>query len=223
MKRYVHNLLLHGIDVPDRQLRVGERQFWLEQEHFESILDFLVNRDDVVITLDDGNSSDLSIALPAFLQRGLKAMFFISVALLNKPGYLSSSQVRVLVQNGMIVGSHGLHHVNWRKLSEDTLGYEIRHSRYILEELIGCPVTDVAIPSGQYNRRVLDVLQRNHFERVFTVDGPWACTDNWLQPRYPIRRSDTTVTIKAVLDKPRLGFANALCAGKRLIKKARWK
>ena len=223
MKQYVHNLLLHGIGLPARRLQIGERYFWLEQEHFESILDYLVDRDDVVITLDDGNSSDLSIALPAFLQRGLKAMFFISIDLLNKPGYLSSSEVKFLTQSGMVVGSHGLRHVNWRRLCEDTLTYEICHSRYILEELIGCPITYVAIPSGQYNRRVLNVLQKSHFEKVFTVDGPWACTDNWLQPRYPIRRSDTTRTIRALLDKPRLSIGNALRAGKRLIKKARWK
>jgi len=222
MKRYVHNLVFHGVGEPDDIGVNGRRRFWTTQGRFTQMLDRLRHCEDVVLTFDDGNISDVSIALPALLQHGLTARFFITTDLLGQPGYLEPAQVSQLADHGMIIGSHSVRHVNWRHLDPDDLRYEVTHSREVLEALVCRPVTEIAMPSGQYNRSVLRVLRDAGYQKVYTVDGPWARADDWLQARFPITCRDTADSVVAILKAPRHGWDETKRAGKRWIKKNRW-
>ena len=194
----------------------------MRREQFEAVLDVLVGRDDVVLTFDDGFRSDVSAALPALQSRGLSAKFFITAAHLGQPGYLRPTDVKTLADHGMTVGTHGWRHVSWRHLDRDQLVGEIVRSRTVLEDLINAKVKELSIPSGQYNRRVLEVIRDLGFERVYTVDGPWACHDRWLQPRFAVTNADTPQTVQASLALSRHGWGAAVRAGKRWIKQSRW-
>lgn len=67
------------------------------------------------ITCNDGNLSDATIALPALAARGLKASFFVRVGRIGQPGYLDAAALREQLSAGMTIGSHGWHHVDWRR------------------------------------------------------------------------------------------------------------
>src|SRR3954471_13664576 len=108
MPARVINLTVHGIGDPprDRTLDPGEDRTWVTVEQFEQVLDAVVGRPDVRLTFDDGNASDVEIALPRLLERGLSAEFFVLTGLLGEPGRLAVDDARLLREAGMRVGSH---------------------------------------------------------------------------------------------------------------------
>src|SRR6266568_1984659 len=94
---HIFILNVHGIGAPQRELPASEQQVWLDEPRFNAALDFAKSRYDIRWTFDDANESDHAIALPALQARGLKAQFFIVADRVNRPGYLSSSQIRELL------------------------------------------------------------------------------------------------------------------------------
>ena len=71
------NLTFHGIGEPQRPLETNEAAVWVSRDRFLSLLDAVVGREDVRITIDDGNASDVEQVLPALRERGLSATFFV--------------------------------------------------------------------------------------------------------------------------------------------------
>src|SRR4051812_25578445 len=110
------NLTFHGIGNPERPLEHGESDVWIRREQFLALLDSVEGRDDVRITFDDGNASDVEHALPALQARGLKATFFVVAGRLGEPRFLDAADVKALAAAGMTIGCHGMRHRPWRGL-----------------------------------------------------------------------------------------------------------
>jgi peptidoglycan/xylan/chitin deacetylase (PgdA/CDA1 family) len=165
----------------------NEDKTWVTVEQFEQVLDAAAGRPDVRITFDDGNLSDVEIALPRLVERGLTADFFVLAGLLGQPGRLDRSDVRELQRSGMRIGSHGWAHRDWRRLTDAQALEEIVQANKVLAELTGGPITEVAIPFGSYDRHVLRRLRLAGVQRVYTSDGGRADTGSWLQARNSLR------------------------------------
>jgi peptidoglycan/xylan/chitin deacetylase (PgdA/CDA1 family) len=189
------NLCFHGIGTPQRELEPGEDEFWLEIDQFDEMLGMIKRHPFINITIDDGNASDVTHALPALLRRGLAATFFIVAERIDAPGALSSEAIRELVASGMRIGSHGLAHRPWRSLRGHRLEAEMRAAR-IIAEVAQAPVREAACPFGSYDRRVLRALRSHGFTRVYTVDRGRARNGAWLQPRYTVRKDDTAADLE---------------------------
>lgn len=189
------NLCFHGIGTPQRELEPGEDEFWLELDQFEQMLAMIRRHPFINITIDDSNASDFTYALPALLDHGLTATFFIVAERIDSPGALSSTAIRELVSSGMRIGTHGLAHRPWRSLHGHRLEAEMRAAR-IIADVAGAPVREAACPFGSYDRRVLGALRRHGFTRVYTVDRGRAPRGAWLQPRYTVRRHDTPADLE---------------------------
>ncbi|WP_327108463.1 polysaccharide deacetylase family protein [Nonomuraea glycinis] len=185
--RAVTNLTVHGIGESVRELDPGEDGTWVSVAQFERVMDAVAGRPDVRITFDDGNASDVEIALPRLVERGLRAEFFVLAGLLGEPGRLDSTGVRELLRAGMRVGSHGWAHRDWRTLDAGQAVEELSAAHHLLGQLTGEPVSRVAIPFGSYDRRVLSRLRRAGVTRAYTSDGGRARPDAWLQPRNSLR------------------------------------
>jgi peptidoglycan/xylan/chitin deacetylase (PgdA/CDA1 family) len=184
------NLTFHGVGVPDRHLDPGEEGVWIGRDQLLSLLDRAASRDDVVLTFDDGNASDLLEGLPALRERGLTAKFFVVAGRLGARGYLDADGVRELAAAGMEIGCHGMHHRAWRGLRKPALQEELVDARLMLEGILGRPVTGAACPFGSYDRRVLHALRRAGYLRVYTSDRGAAPPDAWLQPRNTVGPRD---------------------------------
>lgn len=182
-------LNFHGVGSVSRSIDNGERDRWLEKDAFEAMLDIVRDHPNVRLTVDDGNASDFEIILPALLRRGLKATFFVCSGRLDEPTFLSRAQLRELVAKGMTIGSHGIDHLSWRKLSSTRLWDELQGSRRILEEVCGRPIDTAACPFGAYDRVVLNALRRTGYRSVYTSDGGTAAEEDWLRARTTITRS----------------------------------
>jgi peptidoglycan/xylan/chitin deacetylase (PgdA/CDA1 family) len=188
--QYVINLTFHGIGTPDRRLHGGEREIWVSEDSFRSLVDAAAHRGDVRITFDDGNDSDVSLALPLLHSRGLVATFFVVAGMLGRPGFLDRAGVRTLADAGMMIGSHGMRHRPWRGLDDRSLSEELLEARDRLEDIVQRRVTEAACPFGSYDRRVLQRLRGCGYGHVYTSDRGPSQPEDWLQARNTVRSGD---------------------------------
>jgi peptidoglycan/xylan/chitin deacetylase (PgdA/CDA1 family) len=186
----VHNLTFHGVGVPPRELDPGEAHVWLSEERFLAVLDAVRGRADVRISFDDSFRSDVDIALPALLERGMTATFFVLAGRFGHPEHLGERDLRELHAAGMTIGSHGLHHRNWRRLDDGELTLELEEPRRILAAAADAEVSQTSVPFGAYDRHVLGRLRAAGYDRVFTSDGGPAQDAAWLQPRTSVTVND---------------------------------
>lgn len=193
------NLCFHGIGTPGRALEPGEDRYWVSRDAFLRILDALVDRPSVLLSFDDGNVSDVEIGLPALVERGLTATFFVLAGRLEDRGSLAADQVRELVSAGMRIGSHGMHHRSWRAMSIADTQLELVEARDILTEVSGRVVDEAALPLGDYDRRVLHDLRRHGYRRVYTTDQAPATVGAWLQPRFGVTATDTDRSVRRTM------------------------
>jgi peptidoglycan/xylan/chitin deacetylase (PgdA/CDA1 family) len=128
----------------------------------------------IVITFDDGHSSDYLIVAPELEGRGLTATFFITSSFLDRPGYLRREQVCELRAASFEIGSHGLTHKRLAEVGPAELWREALDSKRRLEDLIGEEVSNFALPSGSYNDAVLQALWAAGYRRIMTSDFGYA-------------------------------------------------
>jgi peptidoglycan/xylan/chitin deacetylase (PgdA/CDA1 family) len=197
MKQRTINLTFHGIGEPDRPLEPGEEQVWLDSAQFESALDAVNGHTGVRLTFDDGNASDVDYALEALTRRGLTATFFIVAGRLGEPGFVDAGGVRTLLDAGMTIGSHGMHHRPWQRLDEQALEEELSDARRLLEEVAGHPITEASCPFGSYDRRVLRTLREHRYRRAYTSDEGTTHPTAWLQARNTV----TPENARGLLDR----------------------
>ena len=220
-ERTLTNITFHGVGPQPRVIEAGEDRVWLSSTRFAEILDTLAQHDDVAIMFDDGNASDVREALPALLDRGLQATFFVVAGRLGTPHFLSEDDVRLLADRGMTIGSHGMRHRSWRNLDDRDLNEELGEARRRLEDVVGRPVTHAACPFGAYDRRVLGALRSHGYERVFTSDGGPARPDRWLQARTSLGKDHTAADVERMLSADAPALASLRIQAKSLAK--RWR
>ncbi|GIF13745.1 polysaccharide deacetylase family protein [Actinoplanes teichomyceticus] len=197
------NVLFHGIGAPRRELEPGEDAYWITEDAFAAILDEVATWPGVRLSFDDSNCSDVEIALPALLERGLTAEFFVLAGRLDAPGSLGERDLRTLVGNGMAVGNHGMWHHPWRGMSGATAHEELAEARDRIAAVVARPVTRAACPLGRYDRSTLVALRRLGYTTVFTSDRRPAVAGRWLQPRFSVYRDDTPETVRAAVERSR--------------------
>jgi hypothetical protein len=90
----VINLIFHGIGAPRRSFESGKDEYWIDCDSFLAILDEVDARVDVRLTFDDGNASDMHVALPALAERGMEA------ASSSWPGGSESRAVSIATASG---------------------------------------------------------------------------------------------------------------------------
>jgi peptidoglycan/xylan/chitin deacetylase (PgdA/CDA1 family) len=139
--------------VPDVSF-VRHLQF-LQSQNFTSILieEFLTDRPQVnekmiILTFDDGNLSDFEIALPLLLKFGFKAVFFICIDFIGRPGYMDWRQIEALAASGMSIQCHGLLHRDYSLLPEKEAEHELLAARRLLERNLNREIRYLALPGG---------------------------------------------------------------------------
>lgn len=199
------NISFHGVGTPPGPPREpGEHDYWVGHDAFLSLLDEVQGRDDVRLSFDDGNASDVEVALPALVERAMTADFFVVAGRLGTAGNVDADGVRALRSAGMRVGTHGMDHRSWRGLGDDDLAVELVEAREAIAEAAGSAVDAAALPLGQYDRTVLAALRKLDYRVVYSSDARRARAGGWFQPRYSVRAGDTPHSLReTVLAPPR--------------------
>lgn len=120
----------------------------------------------IVISFDDGDATNLTVALPLLRERGMIAEFFITSDFIGTPGMLTAQDVQTLAEAGMGVQSHGRSHRFLEDLDEEAMFAELRDSKARLEATSGVPVTAIAFPGGRGGGRERDAALRLGYRHV---------------------------------------------------------
>jgi len=200
MSEMIVILNFHGVGAPAHEVGVEKADVWIEKQPFLEILDAVKGADGVELTFDDGNLSDIEIALPALFERALRATFFVIADRIDTQDYLTKSDVRALAQAGMKIGSHGMKHVAWRGLGAGRLREETVDAKNRIEQALGDEIIDAACPFGSYDRRSLRALREAGFSRVCTSDTGPTTRDAWLASRNTLHAGDTAETTRPIIE-----------------------
>lgn len=183
----------------------------------------LPDNDNVVVTFDDGHKTNWSLALPALLEARATATFYIVAGHVDKdPDYLTSKQLRELVVHNMLIGSHSMTHRFLSELNSDEVHAELADSRSRLEDIVGHPVLDLAIPGGHYNALTLAEAKRCGYRSMATCkigtyrngDDPFAI------PRVEIRRGLSLQAFSSTFNESKLRMLQAAESVKALLRHA---
>ncbi|SEP41854.1 polysaccharide deacetylase family protein [Amycolatopsis saalfeldensis] len=207
------NFAVHGVGRPERALDPGEDERWITVEQFDRLLEAVAGQEDAHLTFDDGNASDVEVALPRLVSRGLRAEFFPLAGRVGERGYVDPDGLRQLVDAGMDVGSHGWERRDWRRLDDRQARRELEAAPRLLTELSGRAVCRYSLPSGRLDRRVLGRLRAAGATRVYSSSRSLgAGPGGWLQPRVQVHREMDADWVAAALGagagfrRPRAGW-----------------
>lgn len=169
--------------------------------------------DRVVLTFDDGHRSNWSLGLPQLLEAGAVATFYIVAGFVDKdPRYATSAQLREMAAQNMLIGSHGMTHRFLPQLNPKEIRRELAESRDRLEDILGRPVVDLAIPGGHYTAAILEEARNCGYRSVATCRvGVHRSGDDPLQlPRVEIRRGLSMQGFRRTFSKTKLVQLQAL-------------
>jgi peptidoglycan/xylan/chitin deacetylase (PgdA/CDA1 family) len=125
----------------------------------------------IQITFDDGHGSNAEVAAPLLELAGLSATFFVTAGWIGaREGFMNWSQLSVLIDKGHKVQSHGLKHRFLTDLSDVELRTELMDSKSMLEDLLGREVSEISLPGGRFDTRVLATCAEVGYRRVYSSD-----------------------------------------------------
>ena len=178
-------LMYHGLHADARApgfdpvYSVRPREFaqhldWLCAHGYHSVrLDQLrepLPEKSIVISFDDGDASNRTVALPLLRARKMVAEFCITSDFIGQHGMVSANDVRALARAGMGVQSHGRTHRLLEDLDEAALHSELTISKHRLEVLCDREVCALALPGGRGGTRERDAALRVGYRLVLTSE-----------------------------------------------------
>lgn len=126
----------------------------------------------VLITFDDGYAEQYMTVFPLMRELGLKAAYFAVSGYVERslPGYMDGRMLAEMDSSGLAaIGSHAVNHRSLTGLDPEELGRETGKSRADLEALLGHPVTALAYPYGDYDRKVMAAAESAGYGLAFTA------------------------------------------------------
>lgn len=121
----------------------------------------------VSVTFDDGYADNHEFVLPLLLEYRLSATFFVTSGFVDRDRAaverfaklrklepelvrpLDWKQVIEIRESGMEIGAHTHTHPNLANLAPTDLMFELEHSKQVIEDRLGYPVTTLAYPFGR--------------------------------------------------------------------------
>jgi peptidoglycan/xylan/chitin deacetylase (PgdA/CDA1 family) len=139
----------------------------------------------VMLTFDDTDEDQYTVAFPEMNKYGFKGVFFImTVSLGRLPHYMSREQVKEISDAGNVIGSHTWDHHNVKKYQGQDWAIQIDKPTKQLEALTGKPIRYFAYPFGLWNPQAIPELKKRGFIAAFQLADKMDRQD----PLFTIRR-----------------------------------
>lgn len=162
-----------------------------------------IAREGVLLTFDDGDAGWFRHVAPVLQERGIRALFFVTPALIGQPGYCTWDQLQQLVRVGHRIGSHGLTHRFLPDLDTLECRQELWQSRHLLERRIGVKVTTLSFPGGRFGARELRLAREAGYQQCFTSMAGRR-HDGYCQPRLAVRAGTDALWLQRMAAGERL-------------------
>ena len=137
-----------------------------------------------MLTLDDTDRDQFTIAAPTMKQYGFKGVFFIMTVSLGRKNYMSKDQVKQLSDAGHVIGSHTWDHHNVKKYQGQDWVTQIEKPTKLLKEITGKEIKYFAYPFGLWSAPVIPELKKRGFVAAFQL----ADKRDGKDPLFTIRR-----------------------------------
>ncbi len=138
----------------------------------------------IMLSFDDTDLDQYTEAIPEMKKYGFKGVFFIMTVSLGRPHYMSREQVRMLSDEGNIIGSHTWDHHNVKKYEGNDWITQLDKPTKQLEQITGKSIRYFAYPYGLWNTAAFPELKKRGFIAAFQLNEKPDPAD----PLYSIRR-----------------------------------
>jgi peptidoglycan/xylan/chitin deacetylase (PgdA/CDA1 family) len=138
----------------------------------------------VMLTFDDTDLEQFTVARPEMDKYGFKGVFFIMTVSLGRPRYMSKEQVKELSDAGHSIGSHTWDHHNVKQYQGQDWITQIEKPSKQLEAITGKPISYFAYPFGLWNPQAIPQLKQRGMVAAFQLSGKRDVND----PLHTIRR-----------------------------------
>ena len=142
----------------------------------------------VMLTFDDTDDDQYTIAEPELKKYGFKGVFFVMTVSINRPHYMTADQIKQLSDQGNVIGSHTWDHHNVKKYVGEDWVTQIEKPTKKLEEITGKHPDYFAYPFGLWNREAIPELKKRGFKAAFILSTQRDPDD----PLFTIRRIITS-------------------------------
>lgn len=158
----------------------------------------------VMLTFDDTDLEQFTVAAPEMKKHGYKGVFFIMTVSIGRPRYMSKEQIKQLSDEGHAIGSHTWDHHNVKKYAGDDWATQIEKPTKQLETITGKKINFFAYPFGLWNPEAIPELKKRGMIAAFQL---YAKRDE-KDPLFTIRRIIITGTNSgaSMLTKMRTSF-----------------
>jgi peptidoglycan/xylan/chitin deacetylase (PgdA/CDA1 family) len=126
-------------------------------------------RKPVLLTFDDASAGQYTRALPLLRRHHFVATFFPMTVVLDKPGWLTSGQVRRLARAGMTIGAHTYDHHAVPDYAGEDWDTQLVAPAAKLARIVGHPVRLFAYPFGLWDREAFAHLDRSGYVAAFQL------------------------------------------------------
>ncbi|WP_294351480.1 polysaccharide deacetylase family protein [uncultured Clostridium sp.] len=146
--------------------------------------DYIINNKEIpkksiLITFDDGYADNYVHAFPILKELDMKATIFVISSGIDGGYYMSSDQLKDMVNYGIDIESHTVNHVHLDTLSYEEQLKELKDSKATIEKITNKEVLSIAFPFGDYNENTLKAVTDAGYSIAFTTNRGLANrTDN---------------------------------------------
>lgn len=156
----------------------------------------------VVITFDDGYRGNVENALPALLERGWSATFFVISGRMGCDEYANPDAWRDAAKLGMDIASHTASHPFLGVMNAKAVRAELLDSRLALEEATGGPVHGISWPNGDPPAGGTALARECGYVWTATSRAAFAgpSTSRLALPRLPVRTWHDPSGLLALID-----------------------
>lgn len=129
----------------------------------------------VLITFDDGYAGHYEHVYPLLKQYQVPAMFFVFPGKVDGDvtgrSTLTWDQLKTMAADPLVtIASHSVTHpADLRTLSDEDLAYEVGESKRRLESELGIPIHYFSYPTGHYDERVAQAVDKAGYLAAFTM------------------------------------------------------
>lgn len=139
----------------------------------------------MMLTFDDTDIDQFTIAAPELKKYGYKAVYFImTVSLGRRPNYMSKEEVKKLSDDGNVIGSHTWDHHNVKKYQGEDWVTQIDKPTKTLETITGKDIVHFAYPFGLWNKEAIPELKKRGFKSAYIL----STSRDEVNPLFTIRR-----------------------------------